>query len=529
MVNNIPVNGWPQLKDLEAVQPILNRLDKIEAWKRTVKEDTFTGDDITIENALALPARSLITEINALQDLHGLPFPYVGGAYKNKLPMTVESIKANNIRGTWSGNTYTVANGTFDILTDADGNVTGIEINGTFTATVSIKLLLPTPKQDSYILTGCPSGGGASTYVLWGGARNSDDTGWITSFTDKGSGYNFSVSAESAYIQVEVEVKSGYTANHVVFKPMIRLSTETDPTFAPYSNECPIYGRTEATISRYSNNLVNADELEDDKYLDGTGTAVYNVDCYVTGFIPLKSGQPIYIPATGTARRCTYYADKSFKEYLNVSAAQVLTPNFDGYLRVSVRYDTIAKNDLQINYGSAAITFEPQGIDITIQLGTTVYGADINWDTGVMTVKTTEETFDGSSSTGWSYVSDYGSVSRFDCTNVVGKAGGNVISNYLKGGNNTSIISNEEHVYLHGSYGYLIICVETSRLATKDVTGLMSYLASNPLQVEYELATPTTIQLTPTQLEMLKGYNHITLYDGYGTIELKALTGANWS
>ena len=53
--------------------------------------------------------------------------------------------------------------------------------------------------------------------------------------------------------------------------------------------------------------------------------------------------------------------------------------------------------------------------------------------------------------------------------------------------------------------------------------------AMNGVTAEYELATPTTIQLTPTQLEMLKGYNHITLSDGYGTIELKALTGANWS
>ena len=32
--------------------------------------------------------------------------------------------------------------------------------------------------------------------------------------------------------------------------------------------------------------------------------------------------------------------------------------------------------------------------------------------------------------------------------------------------------------------------------------------------VTYPLATPTTIQLTPTMLEMLKGYNRVSIEDG---------------
>ena len=115
MVNNIPVNGWPQLKDLEAVQPILNRLDKIEAWKRTVKEETFTGDDITIDNALALPARSLVTSINAIQDLHGYDKPWAGGAGKNKWPFGDFTGTYSNVPFTLAAGTYTVSKANHDV------------------------------------------------------------------------------------------------------------------------------------------------------------------------------------------------------------------------------------------------------------------------------------------------------------------------------------------------------------------------------------------------------------------------------
>jgi hypothetical protein len=50
---------------------------------------TASGNPVVISDCAGGKARSLVTSINAIQDLHGLPFPYVGGAYKNKLPMTV--------------------------------------------------------------------------------------------------------------------------------------------------------------------------------------------------------------------------------------------------------------------------------------------------------------------------------------------------------------------------------------------------------------------------------------------------------
>lgn len=440
MSNNIPVNGWPQLKDLEAVQPILNRLDKIEAWKRTVKEEIFTGDDITIENALALPARSLVTTIEAIQDLHGYDKPWVGGAGKNKLPMTVEGLKALNTTGTWSGNAYTLNGVTFTLQTDSDGNLTNIKVIGT-----------PTSRVLFYIFASGATGGYAQNIfkgmILNGSNQNfSGNNGLYIAYSNDGTSWvdeQFQKLSEvtiknNDYIRIEIMCYSGTFNND--FKPMLRLSTETDPTFAPWENKCPISGRTEA------------------------------------------------------------------------------------------RVDTENEDSTESAYA-------------TIQLGTTVYGAEINWDTGVMTVKTTKQTLnsDLTWARGGGASIPTGRAVYYFTEGLTGAApcGSDDNSNNITMKSNVYNIANKSYNAMRLETGFALgiggdnnistIGCNVSSTDIPDATAFETWLDSNPIEIEYPLATPTTLQLTPAQLEMLKGYNRITLTDGYGTIELKALTGANWS
>jgi hypothetical protein len=93
-----------------------------------------SGSLVSFNDGADLPMPSFVCDIDAVQDLHGYDHPWLGGAGKNKLPMTVEGIKVLNTNGNWSGNVYTYNGGTFTILTDNDGNVTGIKINGTFSS-----------------------------------------------------------------------------------------------------------------------------------------------------------------------------------------------------------------------------------------------------------------------------------------------------------------------------------------------------------------------------------------------------------
>ena len=81
----------------------------------------------------------------------------------------------------------------------------------------------------TYILSGCPSGGGRSTYDLYiaGTGPNFDRV------TDNGNGVTFTPS-EDVTTSVRITVYAGATVSNKVFYPMIRLATETDGTYVPY-------------------------------------------------------------------------------------------------------------------------------------------------------------------------------------------------------------------------------------------------------------------------------------------------------
>lgn len=165
--------------------------------------------------------------------------------------------------------------------------------------------------------------------------------------------------------------------------------------------------------------------------------------------------------------------------------------------------------------------------ETTIQLGTTVYGAEINWDTGVMTVLWAIQVFTGADSENWDLSGNSKRVNSPLISGVIEKPADNNTVGHIISDKFKALTANETYT---GSQGAGIsIDAGNGIINVNDGTGSMTvaawktYLASNPLQVEYELATPTTIQLTPEQLEMLKGYNRVTVASGYATIELKAL------
>lgn len=145
------------------------------------------------------------------------------GVGKNLLPMSLDSLKVANTVGTWSGNAYTVNDVTFTVNTDSDGNVTGINVNGT-ASTTTIFYITCSIDSGSYILNGCPSGGDASSYLLraWSsGTQIAQDAGNEASFTN-------------SCTVVDIRIAGGYNAQNIVFYPMIRTSG-TSASYVPYS------------------------------------------------------------------------------------------------------------------------------------------------------------------------------------------------------------------------------------------------------------------------------------------------------
>ena len=228
---------------------------------------TASGSLVSFSDGADLPMPSFICNIDAVQDLHGYDGPWVGGAGKNKLPMTVDGIKAANTSGTWNGNSYTANGVTFKIQTDNNSNVIGITVDtngGTASADVIFYLSADSNKGfsllqgTSYIVTA----DGATNDV---GVRIGDSTDAYVGVA-KTNPLTFTADSSNT---ARIGVNNGLSISNVTIKPMIRLATETDPTFAPYSNICPISGHTGVDAWVRGKNLFDA-------------TNLINVGCVIT-------------------------------------------------------------------------------------------------------------------------------------------------------------------------------------------------------------------------------------------------------
>ena len=219
------------------------------AAKVIEKTVPFT-DIITVTDALARPAVDLQSEITATQNLNGYEYPWVGGAGKNKLPCEAEGLTINYIQ-------FTV---------NDDGTITAKAVQSSETHNPAIlnygHITLP---AGMYKVNGINNGGSSTFYIeflkdAYNGTRiiyitNGDNTITLEEETD-------------VYVRTIVATRGLLTeGDTVTYYPMIRLATESDATFAPYENICPItgydevniyHGKTEQTATEYTVSLTQA-------------------------------------------------------------------------------------------------------------------------------------------------------------------------------------------------------------------------------------------------------------------------------
>lgn len=246
---------------------------------------------------------SLVDEMKVgftpIQDLHGYSKPWPGGAGKNKLPISADSLKSINTGGgVWSDDTYTLSGVSFELMTDSDGNVESIKINGNPSSNVDFKI-----------------GGAYGTTTPFTGADNYTSSMPTSSSVVMLAGYGSTVLLNNSTMLTEncpdglawclIRVPANSTNNDVIIQPMIRLSSIADPTFEPYSNICPISGHTDVQ-SKINNNTYTT-TLGDTYYggdvdqVSGTGKSEWtNITSYAGESItePWLSSLDEYIPNT---------------------------------------------------------------------------------------------------------------------------------------------------------------------------------------------------------------------------------------
>ena len=131
-------------------------------------------------------------------------------------------LKNNAVTKTVNGVTFTI---------NDDKSIT---VNGTATATAQLALDTIT-KDGNYILTGCPSGGSTSTYMLSLSYLNLSGT--MTYGAETGSGRSVVFDSEKySRINVLIQINKGVTVSNLTFKPMIRYADITDGSYEPYSD-----------------------------------------------------------------------------------------------------------------------------------------------------------------------------------------------------------------------------------------------------------------------------------------------------
>lgn len=191
---------------------------------KTHANNTFQKQ--TLEVPIEMLYGTKLTVEDALQGLNEEKFTYADNGVLGAKNLI--SIPSSVITQTVNGVTFTVNR-------DSKGNVLNVTVNGTASAMTLFVLnnnLENVVAGGHYILTGCPSGGGENSYRLE--LRNTSDNIYSNAI-DVGSGSGDIAPTSGFPAKATIRIASGYTANNLVFHPMLRLASDPDDTYVPYA------------------------------------------------------------------------------------------------------------------------------------------------------------------------------------------------------------------------------------------------------------------------------------------------------
>ena len=466
----------------------------------SIVEKSASGTIVSIDDGVEnSPLKKMVVDINPVQDLHGYDSPWVGGGGKNLLPTTVTEIKTLNTAGTWNGNAYTLNGVTFTIVTDDAGNVTGITVSGTASATARLT-----------------SGGGSSSYNM----RVYPSSGTAIA-TDTGNGATFEY--QDGYFVAITVVKETAISSPITYKPMVRIATDADTSFAPYENICPISGWTSVDVEQRGVNAWD-EEAESGYFYTSNGAPASSNEAYRSkNYIPVKPNTTYFLKndnhATNSKVVRFFFYDKNKTFIISPSgdtASRVFTVPDNAYFMRFYVLEGIENytNTLSINYPSTDHSYHPYtGRSITIDLGQTVYGGKLDVLSGVLTV---DMAMVDLGTLTWSYQTSpdgiklprFASASIASAINkdidVQGGLVGETACSALVLSKSVVVSRTIDHAYCALTATGLLYVVDTDY---SDVASFTSGMSG--VQLLYPLAEPIEIQLDAYTLNSLYGQNNI--------------------
>ena len=482
--------------------------DEVSALKIV---DTATGAIASFpDGADGLAVKSLVCEINPVQDLHSYDNPWPGGGAGNLLDFA---------------NPSTISKCT---VTDSGNGVFTVVATG---GSAYMLYEIPVTPGETYCIF-CKAGSGLTRITT---AYVHDGSG--TSGTALVDGLTVTAARIFVPTQSVVTVSwrsstSSQTGTGTVTEPIVCKGSTPPETWKPYKNLCPISGWTGCEMNRDGENLLQLNgtgktEREVTWTINTTtgevsasGTATGGNTTLLGSTIMLPPGQYTYSSGiTETNGSKDSYIQNSQGTVIargnSASPGSTFTLTEMSEIKVYFRLANGQSNTIytpMIRFADeSGGTFEPyQGdtvsIDWTDEAGT-VYGGTLNVTTGVLTAAMAEVdldtlTFTINGSSGHErYVS---SVLSPAAKPASGSIVANALCSILK-------VSNSNAVYLHSLDN--IICVDGDGKLQVYASQYMSENAFASLiddqTVAYELATPITYQLDPVTVTTLLGQNNI--------------------
>ena len=510
--------GDPRNTDFDVMdgEVSLADLTAVVNAKADVITDTAEGTIISIpDGADDAPIKSLTANFSPVQDLHGYANPWPAGGGVNKCPdwenVSTGDVTLSNNRGVITLNGTASANIFFDVSANLGAGTYYLRAFNT---------ALSSPNE---ILI----------YVL----RDGESAQSISLLTAN-NGKSFAVA--TGITGFRIRVSNGTALTNYSLSVMLVEGSTAPPTFAPYSNECPISGWTGANIYDTGSNLWD-EEWEVGGYSTSTGGTWGTTDrirSKSTNYIPVHANTTYYVKCpTGTYLNiCFYDADKVFiSSGGNTGNTTVTSPANAVYARfaTSASYGTTYHNDISINYPSTDTeyhAYNPASWKVSVtwqdEAGTVYGGYLIIYEDGSVDLIPAVEThvFDGTED----FLASDSLLSR--CANwecPTAKVTGSGLSTTTSGlrcshfAPSSSIVTpstnraNKVMGFRFSDTAPIYLGFGFSAEVGGTVEDFKTYLATQhtngtPVMLSYEIKNPQTIHLDPvTAMTTLLGTNNI--------------------
>ena len=291
-------------------------------------------------------------------------------------------------------------------------------------------------------------------------------------------------------------------------------------------NVRPITGWTGANVTRTGKNLLDASACIVGRYITSRGEIDATSGWSASDYIPVKSGETYtlsnYNPNGTAANHAFYCVDKSFLSRIPAAGNNTFTvPSGAYYVRVSIKTENLTGAQLEL--GTTATAYEPyQGdtyaVTFPAEAGT-VYGGTLDVTTGVLTVDTVSKTISSGRATA---INQLTNTTRFLVLDAL-------VSNWYKRFIICDRLKRNDYAtdavgFSHGDESSNVFIKLDKSLGLTTSALISEWLSNNPLQFVYKLETPTTYQLTPTEVKTLLGANNIFADTGAVDVEYCADT-----